>query len=649
MNDNFIYDLETFPNIFTMAVLHVESGNKWMMEISPRKNDINQIIQLCGYIQQIGGAMVGFNNEHFDYPILHLLLTTPNATHLDAFKMCQEIIEQRINHKVWANKQIVKQIDLFKIHHFDGKGVSLKLLEFNMCMESIQDLPFPPAIELTYEQMDVLISYNWNDIEATRLLFEKSRQDVDFREELSNQYDKDFTNSNETKIGEQYIIMKLEEVNPDACYIKEPGSFGRGTIRQTPRPVLKLADAVFNYIKFEQPEFNRILDFFNRQVIKETKGVFENLSAHIQGFDYDFGVGGIHGSIESQTVYSDDQKIIIDIDVKSYYPNIGIVNRIYPEHLGELFCDVYQDVYEMRKRFEKGTRENRLLKFALNGTYGKSNSVWSPMYDPLYTMKITINGQLMLCMLAEQLIKIPGLEMIQINTDGLTVRCPIGGLLQLQMVRKWWEKMTCLELEHAVYKRMFIRDVNNYVAEPYEGKLKRKGDYEYELELNQNFSQLIVPKVAEEALILNYDIKTTVERWPNIYDFFLRAKVGRADRLELDGVQVQRISRYYVANVGGTLIKHSPPKKGFRIGDWKKANGVHDSDYFAWNAAHPGDVPHNPQLHTKNMSTYVNRETAICKGYKVVLCNESTAIDQSNINFDYYINEVNKIVQPVRG
>ena len=39
-------------------------------------------------------------------------------------------------------------------------------------------------------------------------------------------------------------------------------------------------------------------------------------------------------------------------------------------------------------------------------------------------MTITLNGQLLLCMLAEQMMKVPGLEMIQINTDGMTYRVP---------------------------------------------------------------------------------------------------------------------------------------------------------------------------------------------------------------------------------
>lgn len=49
-------------------------------------------------------------------------------------------------------------------------------------------------------------------------------------------------------------------------------------------------------------------------------------------------------------------------------------------------------------------------------------------------MSITLNGQLLLCVLAENLIKISGLTLIQINTDGVTVRLPRSEMHHLQEV-----------------------------------------------------------------------------------------------------------------------------------------------------------------------------------------------------------------------
>jgi hypothetical protein len=39
----------------------------------------------------------------------------------------------------------------------------------------------------------------------------------------------------------------------------------------------------------------------------------------------------------------------------------------------------------------------------------------------------------------------------------------------------WWQNKTKLKLEKAVYQRMIIRDVNNYIAIYDDGSLKTKG------------------------------------------------------------------------------------------------------------------------------------------------------------------------------
>ena len=135
------------------------------------------------------------------------------------------------------------------------------------------------------------------------------------------------------------------------------------------------------------------------------------------------------------------------------YPNIAISNRVYPEHLTEKFCDIYEDVYNQRKSFAKGTAENAMLKLALNSVYGDSNNKYSVFYDPKYTMNITINGQLSLCLLAEKLLTIEGLKIIQVNTDGVTVAVPIDK--ETDIIKYFIDGRTSgLQLEFADYSKM---------------------------------------------------------------------------------------------------------------------------------------------------------------------------------------------------
>lgn len=67
MSNDWIYDIETYPNVFTLAVEHVEAPLTWMFEISDWRNDSREIIEFVHYLKSINARMVGFNNLGFDY------------------------------------------------------------------------------------------------------------------------------------------------------------------------------------------------------------------------------------------------------------------------------------------------------------------------------------------------------------------------------------------------------------------------------------------------------------------------------------------------------------------------------------------------------------------------------------------------------
>lgn len=85
--------------------------------------------------------------------------------------------------------------------------------------------------------------------------------------------------------------------------------------------------------------------------------------------------------------------------------------------------------------------------------------MYSWLYDPQYTLSITINGQLLLTMLAEKFMEIEGLQIIQVNTDGITVKIPKLKIAEYNTICKEWQKMSNLQLEFAEYSKMIIFDV----------------------------------------------------------------------------------------------------------------------------------------------------------------------------------------------
>ena len=612
MSNDYVFDIETYPNVFTLAVEHADAPLRWMFEISDWRNDSREIIAFLQFLKETNARMVGFNNLGFDYPVLHTLIRMGKADAATLYQKAMAIIGSQDEdgdkwmHLVKPSDQFVTQIDLYKIHHFDNKAraTGLKALEFNMRSDSIEDLPFKVGTTLTREQIEVLKRYNQHDVSQTKAFYHHSKDMIAFREELTRKYARDFLNHNDTKIGKDYFVMKLEEAGV-ACY--DYGDKGR-TPRQTKRPVIHLKDAILPWIRFERHGFNRVMDWLKEQSITETKGVFTDLTTTIDGFTFVFGLGGIHGSIESEIIESDSEHVIVDLDVTSYYPNLAIQNGFYPAHLGKEFVAIYKHLFEQRKQYPKKSAESGMLKLALNGVYGDSNNQFSVFYDPLFTMSITLNGQLLLCVLAEGLMMIPGLRLIQVNTDGLTVRVPRTHKVLVDLARAAWQERTGLNLEETIYKRMSIRDVNNYLAEYEDGSVKRKGAYEYKVGWHQNAGGLVIPKVAEKVLVEGAPIRQTIEQWPDIMDFMLRTKVPRSSYLAIEWhgqqpQQLQNTTRYYIAEGGGRLFKWMPPLKGKT--EWRKI-GVES-------------------------------------GWGVQPCNDIKDAGKLPVDFDYYVREVEKL------
>ena len=130
-----------------------------------------------------------------------------------------------------------------------------------------------------------------------------------------------------------------------------------------------------------------------------------------------------HGCIRPGVYKSDDENIILDLDVSSLYPSVARSLNLYPQHLGPEFMKLYEQFIDARvaeKHKPKEERDNVLIegyKLLLNGTYGKSGEETSFMFDRMYTYRTTIGGQCFICMWAERMVEVcPELTFLQINT-----------------------------------------------------------------------------------------------------------------------------------------------------------------------------------------------------------------------------------------
>lgn len=674
-----VYDIETYPNVFTLAVENFKNNRKSVWQIAPWRDDRRDMLSYLQYLAQNQDPMIGFNNVGFDYVVLDFIFRNPNASIEQIYAHAQKLItsqgDDKFGYMIWANKRFAPQVDLFKIYHMDNvaKSTSLKALQINMRARSVVDLPFPVGTVLTQQQTEqVLIPYNIHDVSETKQFAKLSIEPINFRLSLIPEYDVDVMNWNDTKIGEKLMEKRLGD---HLCYDR---SSGKRRMRQTPRNRIALKDIIFPYVHFDHPEFNRILDYLKAQVLTsedmkefasesgniKTKGVFAGLTANVEGIEYKFGTGGIHGSVTSQKIVATDEWLIRDIDVAALYPSVAVVNRLSPEHMGERFTEEYANLPKERKKWqsEKGKKcvEANALKLAANGVYGKSNSKFSVFFDPQFTMSITINGQLLLAMLVEKLITVPTLRVIQANTDGITYYIHREYEPAAAEICKQWQSFTMLTLEDVSYSRMWIRDVNNYVAEGMDGKLKLKGAYwspdplNYHADIgaqqppawHKDLSNCVSTQAALAAMVHGVPPEQFIPQCTNPYDFMCRIKVKKSDELYLNGVDVQKTSRYYVAKNGGDMVKVAPPSGP--EGRYKRKPGITEAEYlrvmnetgWQWDARVNTGKANDPSSQTK----YEQRNTSIQAGYKVAICNHVDEFRFDNINYDWYIEQAKKLI-----
>ena len=284
---------------------------------------------------------------------------------------------------------------------------------------------------------------------------------------------------------------------------------------------------------------------------------------------YTFAKGGLHTENKPKIFEADDETLIVDWDVSSYYPAIIINNNRYPAHLGPEFLRGYKQMFEKRLELKPLAKNDKkikgivgALKLAVNSVYGKSSDMQSWIYDRQLTMFTTITGELSLLMLIEAY-ELAGINVISANTDGVTILVKNASFDTMTAINKWWSELTQFELERTDYAKIIFSTVNDYLAIKTDGEIKKKGDFLTDFELHKNKSARIVPIALEQYFVNDIPIEETITNHKNIYDFALRQKASKDFHYEGHSKEnktiYNKLIRYYVSNTGEKLLKVKNP------------------------------------------------------------------------------------------
>lgn len=593
--------------------------------ISDWKNDIISLIEFLRDIK----LLVGFNSLKYDNLMLDYIYIFKEKysrfeswqINDDLYGLSQNIISNNdVNYK-WFDDDLKQfyepytTIDLYALVFETVQRKSLKQTAINLKWHRIQDLPIVYYATIKENQVIEIKDYNINDVLITRALHINKKGEVALRIGITEKYGVKVLTNNRSTIADKLIAKFYSDYTGLKYYQFKD--------KRTHRSEIKLFDIINPKIKFKTKRMQDCLDFLKGYIIKidlekdETKDKDKSLyKVFYDDIVYKVAKGGLH-SIDRPRMWSIIDKpnmLMKDADVTSYYPN-GVINeQVCPAHLALIAFQAIAKyvVFERTTAKREGrTIEADALKIVANsGLFGKFGFANGFLYDPQCVYQVTINLQLYLLMLIEEL-ELVGAKVISANTDGITCLFHKDIEPLYDKVCKEWQSFTGFNLEFADYVKYIRTSVNDYIAikrkwlkTNSDDDIKRKGDFLIEPDVVKGYSMPIVGIALDKYFVHGIPIETTIKEHKDIYDFCISVKTGEAFTKEIHFVkdgkyctdELQKNIRYYVSTNGGGLNKHSKNTNQ----DFTMAKGVKVTifnDFFYVNDFKEYNIDYNFYLH----------------------------------------------------
>jgi len=599
MIDKYVLDCEVYTNYFLVAFKGLEQGRIITIEVRGEDSyisdkDDDKLRSLLSLRETFG-----FNSLNYDIPIIMSVLegnTCRKIKEMSDFIIDNDMVSwQSLEH---FGLKVPKQFKHFDIKEVaPGVAIGLKLYGARLNSKRLQDLPYEPSAILTESEMDNVKNYCINDLETTIDLYHNIEGRIELRRKMSDEYQINLLSKSDAQIAE--AVMKSELKKILHYNIKAPDLEEGTTFNYNPP----------DFIKFENEELNSLLEFVrNHKFELDKKGSIvlpkelEKLEIIMGKSKYKIGIGGLHSTESKMVVKANENELLIDKDVASFYPKIILNLGIYPKHLGEQFLVFYNNIVEKRLKAKKEGYEliDIFFKIVINGLFGKFGNKYSCLYSPGSMLAVTLTGQLSLLMLIEQIENI-GINVVSANTDGFVSLVPKKLLDDYQDICNRWQERLNFTLEETRYKALYSRDVNNYLAIKEDGKTKNKGIFNLG-GISKNPAGDISVIAVIERLIKSTPIFKTINECNDITKFLHVSKVtggaiwndnylGKVVRWVYteDGQPIYRKKDYGVMKYSGD----KQLKKGVKLGKWTMTKHKVANSDGATPMMTLGNIPHN--------------------------------------------------------
>lgn len=423
---------------------------------------------------------IGFNSRHYDQYIHKGLLSG-----FDPYDITKWIIQDK--RKGWEYSDLFNKITMYNYDVYKGiTDNGLKTLEAFMG-NNIEEtsVPFDIQRKLTITEINETIKYCTHDVMQLVEVFNARIDDFKTHLAMINEFGLGLNHINKTSA--QLISVILGSVKRE--YNDEWDIFLPHTLD------LKKYWYIGEWFKNNRSDDPYI-----------TK---------VAGVEHIFADGGIHGAIDNFYYECKPDELMIMADVASMYPSIMIIYDLLSRSVTDK--ERFKHIYDMNIELKKLKDPRRpIYKLICNTTYGCSGDQYNNMFDPRNRRLVCIFGQVLLLDLIEKLE--PHIKLVQSNTDGILFICKRKDFELIDDIVHEWETRTGLNMEFDFYKRIYQKDVNNYVAVDFKGKAKTKGAYVKKLSRLDN-DLPIINKALVDYMVQDIPIEKTILNCTDLVQF----------------------------------------------------------------------------------------------------------------------------------
>lgn len=539
-----LFDIEIFKHD-SLFVFRDYFTKEWFII----NNDLDELRKF--YLEYRDSMFIGYNNASYDNNVMRGYLQGKNP-----YQMSKTIIESDNRGLVYkmfdSHKTPLFGMDLYQ----DNKGFSLKehsaFLGINI---KETEVDFDMDRPLTDEEKEKNVAYCMNDVLATEKRFEQNISMLLAKATIALMFDMDKTDLLQTNanLTAKLLGATKQEVRPD---LTDPLELDKRLNINTK----EIAEAYLNH-EFELNEKGKL-------------NVSLNYTTE-DGYEMVFGSGGVHGAVPSYIHIG----LFPMRDWGSLYPNTMVQFNLLSRNIPKDKLHRYSDLLKQRMDAKYSGEETadikgvevptwvmiNGIKLPLNTKFGASGAEFNGLYDPRNQFLVCATGQLIMTNMYE-LIKGKA-QFIQSNTDAHAyIPNSEADDKAIDEVLDEFANKIGLTLDKDMFREIWQKDVNNYIAVQPNGKVKVKGAIG--LTGGMKVSKAIVSNAFINYLVAGKDYKEFINECNELRQFQIITKTGwtfdRTVQRDINGneSEAQKVNRVFAVKDPSKAVELFKVKEG---------------------------------------------------------------------------------------